>query len=134
MVRELDRRPGLTGLVTLLARWRVAGPLGWPLAWLLYVVVLIVALTDAMVWYFYFRGASFSVRFFANVRLVNLLTGIHAFPGLAVLVLAVSLGMAAAIAFPEHAAFASRTDCRRRAMTNGHAPARSPAMCRVGRV
>lgn len=87
----------LSGFVTVFARWRMLGPLSWPVAWLLYLAALVVALADAMAWYF--QGSSFSIRFFANVRLDNVVTGWHAFPVLLIIVLLVLAGMLVASAW-----------------------------------
>jgi len=81
----------LTGFATLLARWRLFAFGSWLVAWLLYLAGLIVVLAEALAWYF--QGSSFNVRFFANVRLQNLLIGVRAFPVLSVLVAAMALGM-----------------------------------------
>lgn len=67
-----------TGLLTLLVRWRMLGMASWPCAWLLYVAGFVVSLISAFAWYF--QGSGFSMRFFANLRLDSLKTGLHAFP------------------------------------------------------
>src|SRR5581483_11518826 len=86
----------LSGLLVLAARWRVIGRFSWPLAWIVYVLALGITLGEAMS--FYFQASSFNARFFANLRLSNLRSGIDAFPFLfavCVLVLALALAIAA---------------------------------------
>lgn len=80
-----------TGFLTGLARWRVLGPMCWLVAWLVYLAGFGVALLEAFAWYF--QGSGFSIRFFANLRLTNLQSGLYAFPGMAVATIVVVLGV-----------------------------------------
>lgn len=70
----------VSALVALIARRRTFGRLSWPLAWLLYLIALVVTMTEAIS--FYFQATTFNTRFFANLRLANLGAGLHAFPWL----------------------------------------------------
>lgn len=78
------------GLLVLFVRWRVAGMLSWPLALLVYAVLLLLQMAEAIS--YYFQASSFNGRFFANVRLENLQSGVDAFPGLTAIALLVLLG------------------------------------------
>lgn len=70
----------VSGLVVLIARGRVSGQGSWPLAWLIYLLALVLTLGEAIS--FYFQASTFNTRFFANLRLTNLGAGLHAFPWL----------------------------------------------------
>lgn len=86
----------VAGLAVLIARRRLAGRLSWPLAWIVYLAALVLALSEAIS--FYFQASTFNARFFANLRLESLGTSLHAFPllfGGAVAVLVVVLVLAA---------------------------------------
>ncbi len=86
----------LSGLLVLAARWRVVGRSSWPLAWVVYVLALGITLGEATS--FYFQASSFNARFFANLRLANLRSGIDAFPflfAICALVLVFALAIAA---------------------------------------
>lgn len=73
----------LSGLLLLIARWRVFGVAAGFLAWIGYLLVLLVALAESVS--FYFQGSGFNDRFFANLRLINLRSALDAFPGVAVI-------------------------------------------------
>lgn len=65
-------------LIVLIARWRIVGLASSALAWLVYALVLGVEVGEAIS--YYFQASSFNARFFANVRLTNLRSALHAFP------------------------------------------------------
>lgn len=78
------------GLLLLAVRWRVAWSASLPLAVLVYSATLLVEVAEAAS--YYFQASSFNDRFFANVRLVNLRSGLDAFPGLFASALVVVVG------------------------------------------
>lgn len=78
-------------LVVLIARWRPVGAVSWIVAWLLYAAGLLIEIGEAIS--FYFQASSFNIRFFANVRLENLRSGLDAFPALSWVVGVVLVGM-----------------------------------------
>lgn len=65
-------------LLCLVSRWRLLGFLSWPVAATLYVMWLLLVLSEAVS--YYLQADTFNDRFFAHLDPENLSTALHAFP------------------------------------------------------
>ncbi len=68
------------GLLVCVARWRLLRLLSVPLALLAYLAWLFLVLGEGVS--YYLQADTFNARFFANLHLANLTTGLRAFPAM----------------------------------------------------
>lgn len=79
------------GVLILTVRWHLLKGITWVVAWLLYIATLLVTFGEALS--FYFQGSSFNSRFFSNIQIDSLRSGLAAYPVVLVGALAIMLGI-----------------------------------------
>lgn len=107
-------------LVALFSRWRMLGPITWPLGLLLYILWLLLVFSEGVS--YYLQADTFNDRFFGNLNPHNLGTGVHAFPvmiGGGLILLLLLFGMAGLL-------------LRNLGMSEGPNVVRAPLIVRVG--
>ncbi|GEM_PF-1689948 len=77
-IEDLGFALAFCALLVLVARWRLLGLLSWPVATSLYLLWLLLVLSEAVS--YYLQADTFNDRFFAHLDPENLSTGLHAFP------------------------------------------------------